>query len=169
MKTPKIHFIIAILSLAGFGSTRLPAAEQSARDALETLRGDVKANRTAMIAQEMHLTDQESAEFWPIYRAYRSEVDRATDEIVKLILEYSDQYPNVSEDKAREMLDNYMKTEAQLLKVKDKYLKNFKKVLPATKVFRFAQLDNRYDLGVRVGMAASIPILGSSQTEATGK
>jgi hypothetical protein len=122
-----------------------------------------------MIAQEMQLTQPESDKFWPMYRSYRAEVDKATDEIVELILQYSDEYPNVSEDKAKEMLKRYRKTEAQLAKIKNKYLKSFGSVLPATKVFRFAQLDNRYDLGVRVGMAASIPILGSNQTKSREK
>jgi hypothetical protein len=145
------------------------AADESRRDGLETLRSDLKANRTAVIAQQMQLTQQESDGFWPIYRAYRSEVDRANDEIVKLVLDYSDEYPNVSEDRAKEMLDSYLKFEEQLLKLKEKYLKSFGKVLPPTKVFRFAQLDNRLDLGTRVGLAASIPILGSAQAQPGAK
>jgi hypothetical protein len=169
MKTPKRNFAIAITSVVIFWVSILGAADQVTHDAVETLRSDLRANRTAVIAQQLQLTQQESDGFWPIYRAYRSEVDRATDDVVKLILEYSDQYPNVSETKAKEMLDNYLKIESQLLKIKDKYLKNFQKVLPATKVFRFAQLDNRLDLGTRVGIAASIPILGSSQTEPAAK
>lgn len=169
MKTLKQQFTVGIASFAVCWAVVVGGADPTKRDALETLRSDLRANRTAMIAQELQLSQQESDEFWPIYRAYRSEVDKATDNIVKLILEYSDEYPNVSDEKARQMLQEYLKTEAQLLKLKDKYFKSFGKVLPATKVFRFAQLDNRYDLGVRVGMATSIPILGSNHSEPTTK
>lgn len=161
MKMLKRNILFVVAAAAIICTTTLSAAEQGARDAVETLRADVRANRTAMIAEQMQFTEQESDKFWPIYRNYRAEVDKATDEIVKLVLEYSDDYPNVSEEKAEAMLNRYRKAEGQLLKIKDKYLKSFGKALPATKVFRFAQLDNRYDLGVRVGLAAAIPILGA--------
>jgi hypothetical protein len=169
MKIRQRQITLGIASLALCWTALIGAAEQNARDALETLRSDLKANRTAMIAQELQLSQQESNEFWPIYRAYRSEVEKTTDNIVKLILQYADEYPNVSDEKAKEMLQEYLKTEGQLLKIKEKYFKSLGKVLPATKVFRFAQLDNRYDLGIRVGMATSIPILGSTHAEPASK
>jgi len=123
------------------------------------LRSDLKADRTALIAERLTLSREESDKFWPLYRSYRAEVDKINDETVKLVLEYADLYPDVPEHKASEMLDRYLKIEANLLKVKGKYLKKMQKVLPATKVFHFAQLDNRLDLGVRVGLASSIPML----------
>jgi len=105
----------------------------------------------------------ESEEFWPIYRAYRSEVDKATDQVVELVLEYADQYPVIPEEKAREMLEQYLKVEARLVKLKEKYLKKIGKVIPAPKVFRFAQVDNRLDLATRVGIASALPILGTDK------
>jgi hypothetical protein len=111
----------------------------------------------------MNLTDQESEKFWPIYRNYRTEMERLNDGLIKLILEYGDLYPDVPEQKAKEFLDRYSDGEAKLVEVKRKYLKKFGKVLPASKAFRFVQLDNRFDLGVRLGLAASIPMLPTSQ------
>ncbi len=137
---------------------------QTQQDAVETLRSDLKADRTAFVAEQMQLSDQESEKFWPVYRSYRAEVDQLTDSVVKLILEYIDLYPHVPERKAKDLLDQYTKIEERLLDVKRKYLKKLGKVLPASKVFRFAQLDNRFDLGVRLGLAASIPVLNTGQT-----
>jgi hypothetical protein len=57
------------------------------------------------------------------------------------------------------MLKSYAKTEEKLLNIRKKYLKKFSKILPPSKLFRFAQLDNRLDLSTRVGMAASIPLM----------
>lgn len=141
--------------LAGLGQ----ATAQAPRDAVEMLRADLKTDRVAMMAEEMNLTEKEGAAFWPLYRSYRAEVDKVTDHFVELVLEYGDLYPTVPEKKAGEMLSRYSKIEGQLLSTKRKYLKKLSKVLPASKVFRFAQLDNRYDLGVRVGLALRIPVL----------
>ena len=141
------------------------AADQATRDEFDALRNDLKADRTALIAEHMQLSSKESEAFWPIYRSYRGEMDKVTDGVVNLVLEYADDYPNVSDEKASEMVRKYLKLEANLLKVRAKYLKKFGKVLPGTKVFRFAQLDNRLDLGIRVGLAAEIPLMTSGSTE----
>ena len=137
------------------------AADQATRDEFDALRSDLKADRTALIAQHMQLSPKESEAFWPVYRSYRAEMDKVIDNIVNLVLEYADDYPNVSDKKAAEMVRKYLKVEANVLKVRAKYLKKLEKVLPDTKVFRFAQLDNRLDLGIRVGLAAEIPLMDS--------
>ncbi len=137
---------------------------QTPRDAVEVLRSDLKADRKAFIAENLALTPEESEKFWPIYRDYRTEVDRIADGIVKLVLEYADLYPNLPEEKASELLKSYTTAETKLVAVRTKYLKKLKAALPAAKVFRFAQLDNRLDLGVRVGLAAAIPVLPNNQT-----
>src|SRR5262249_20311404 len=129
-----------LLLLTGF------AAGQTPRDTIEVIRTDLRTDRKVLIAEQMNLTDQESDAFWPIYNSYRTEGEKASDEIVKLILEYADLYPEVPDAKANEMLKRYTKAETSLLKIKKKYLKKFGKVLPASKLFRFAQLDNRLDL-----------------------
>ena len=137
------------------------AADQATRDEFDALRSDLKADRTALIAQHMQLSPKESEAFWPVYRSYRAEMDKVIDNIVNLVLEYADDYPNVSDKKAAEMVRKYLKLEANVLKVRAKYLKKLENVLPGTKVFRFAQLDNRLDLGIRVGLAADIPLMAT--------
>ncbi len=155
--------LAVIVSLAVWLGGTLLGTAQGSREAVESLRGDLKASRTAMIAEEMQLTEKESDAFWPIYRKYRADVDKVTDRIVKLIFEYADLYPEVPDRKAGEMLREYSKVETELLSIKRKYYKKLGKVLPAAKVFRFAQLDNRYDLGTRVALAAWIPMLPAEQ------
>jgi len=140
---------------------------QNTRDAIEVLRGDLKADRKALIAEAMNLSPQESDVFWPIYGRYRAEAETVIDGVVKLILEYADLYPNVPEQKAAEMLKLYAKAETSLVNIKTKYLKKFGEVIPASKVFRFAQLDNRLDLGMRLGLAASVPLMPTGATQPT--
>lgn len=158
--------LIGFISVVVLCGTTLPAADLAPRDAMEVLRADLKADRKATIAEGMQLTEKESEAFWPIYRNYREEMDKVTDHLVELILEYADLYPNVPEDKANEMLRQYLKMEATLLEVKEKYLKKLEKILPSSKVFRFAQLDNRFDLGTRAAMAASIPLMPMPKPQA---
>jgi len=75
------------------------------------------------------------------------------------LFEYADLYPNIPEQKAGELLSQYLKMEEDLLAVKRKYLKKLEKALPPSKVFRFAQLDSRFDLGTRVALAARTALM----------
>ena len=136
-----------------------PATAQTATDEIEALRGLLKADRKVVIAEAMQLTDAESAAFWPLYRDYRTEMDKLGDGIVKLVLEYADAYPNVPEDRAGKLLKDYLALEKDLVSVRAKHLKKVAKVLRKSKVLRFAQVENRLDLALRLQMAGALPLM----------
>ena len=135
------------------------AAAQNAVDEIEIVRSALKADRKVVIAESLNLTDSESGGFWPIYRAYRAEMDKLGDGLVELVLEYADLHPNVPEDRAKAILKKLGALEAKAVAVRNRYLKKLGKVLPASKVLRFAQLENRLDLAVRVQIAAAVPLV----------
>jgi hypothetical protein len=142
-----------------------PATAQTATDEIEALRGLLKADRKVVIAEAMQLTDPEGAAFWPLYREYRAKMDKLGDGIVKLVLEYADAYPKVFEDRAAKLLKNYLALEKELVNVRAKHLKKISKVLPASKVLRFAQLENRLDLVLRLQMASAVPLVPADQAK----
>ena len=145
----------------------LPAqdtAAQTATDEIEALRGLLKADRKVVIAEAMQLSEAESATFWPLYREYRAELDKLGDGLVKLLLEYADAYPNVPEDRAAKLLKDYLALEKDLVNVRAKHLKKLTKVLPKSKVLRFAQLENRLDLALRLQLASAVPLVPTKQT-----
>jgi hypothetical protein len=57
------------------------------------------------------------------------------------------------------MLKDLGDLEKKQLATRATYLKKFSKVLPATKNLRFAQVENRLDLALRLQLAASIPLV----------
>jgi hypothetical protein len=135
------------------------ATAQTANDEFQVVRGLFKADRKVVIAETMQFTDAESTAFWPLYSDYRTEMDKLGDGIVKLVLEYADAYPNVPEDRAGKLLKQYLACEKGLVQVRAKYLKKMAKALPAAKVLRFAQLENRFDLILRFQMVSAIPLV----------
>jgi hypothetical protein len=161
MKTKSlVSTLLLVALLAAVVLSAAPrVAAQNIVDEIEVVRGALKADRKVVIAEGMNLTDAESGRFWAIYRDYRAEMDKVNDGRVKLVLEYSDVYPDVPEDRAKAMLKQYSALEAKAVAVRNKYLNKLGKVLPAAKVLRFAQLENRLDLAVRVQLAASVPLV----------
>src|SRR6266516_3960650 len=109
MKTNLFSKTTTLVALAAALLT-LPAARTAAQtvvDEIEVLRSSLKADRKVVIAEGMNLTDRKSTVFWPIYRDYRNEMDKVNDGLVKLVLEYVDDYPDVPAERAKKMLTEY--------------------------------------------------------------
>jgi hypothetical protein len=123
------------------------------------VRFTYRADRQALVGETLLLTATEAAAFWPLYRSYRADMDKFGDGLVKLILEYADLYPNVPEDRAHQLLKDYTALEEKLASKRAWYLKRAAKSLPAAKVLRWAQLENRMDLGLRLQLANAIPMM----------
>ena len=151
--------LAAILASSVLINSASIAVAQNPIDEIEVLRSTVKADRKVVIAEGMQLNEKESQAFWPIYRDYRAAMDKVGDGRMELVLEYSDQYPNVAERRAKDILKKYNALEQKALDVREKYLKKLSKVLSAAKVLRFAQLENRLDLAMRLQLAAAVPLV----------
>jgi hypothetical protein len=138
-------------------------ATQTPTDAIDLVRSTYKGDRQAFLAAALQLNETESAAFWPLYRSYRADIDQIGDSLVKLVLEYADVYPNVPEKRAQAMLKQYTALEQKLANKRAWYFKRAGRVLPAVKALRWAQLENRMDLVLRLQLAGTIPLVPTGQ------
>jgi hypothetical protein len=86
-------------------------------------------------------------------------MDKVSDGLVKLVQEYAGYYPNVPGERAKPMLKELLGLEQKQVALRENYLKKFGKVLPADKNLRFAQVENRLDLAIKLELAAAIPLV----------
>ena len=138
-----------------------PPAEESKAEAMQDIhltRALIAAERQAIVTQAMDLTPEEMQGFWPLYRQYRVEAAKVGDRIVALISSYADVYEDLSDDAADKLLKEFVSIEKERADLKAKYLSKFKKVIPARKVARFYQLENKLDITVMNEMAENIPL-----------
>jgi len=141
------------------------ASAQTDQDLIEVARSVVTADRKAVVVKEMELTEAEGKDFWPLYHEYRTEMGKITDDLMNLVLEYAKLYPNVPEEKAKQMLTTYTSVQQRQVDKRTAYLKKFSKVLPAAKALRFAQVETRLDLLVQLNLAARIPLTPIASTK----
>jgi hypothetical protein len=105
----------------------------------------------------LQLTPSESEAFWPLYNKYRSDVVSVQDRLVKLITDYAAQRDALTDAQARKLLDDFLDYQSQLLRVREKYVGRFAKVLPSIKVTRFYQIENKLDAISNLTLASQIP------------
>ena len=139
------------------------ATDSGAADAPEAQPGvlleTIRANRQALVAVNLDLSPEEAGKFWPLYDRYQKEISAIGDRVVAIVDEYTATFRNLSNDKALQLMENYLAAEAERVQVRRTYLGEFAKILPGRTLARFYQIENKMDAVLRYDMAATIPVV----------
>ena len=127
-------------------------------DEIALTRAAIQTRRQAIVTSAMDLTAPESQAFWPLYRDYRTDMAKVDDRLVDLIIVYAGNYNSLNDDMAAKLLNDYLDIERTRLDIKTQYVPRFLGVLPATKVARFYQVDNKLDKKIQAELASEIPL-----------
>ena len=148
-----------LLSMLLMGVSVVAAAmAQDEASELEFNRQVLETRRQATVASNMDFTDAEGEAFWVLYRDYRGEMAKVADRRVKVITNYRDKYENLTDADASGLLDDFFGYQKAQVDLRAKYLKKFEKVLPATKVLRFYQIENKVDSAINYELYGQIPL-----------
>ena len=131
------------------------------QEQIELDRSAIQSDRQTIVTEYMDLTPEESQNFWPLYKEYRSEATKLNDQLAKIILDYGDSYrkQNVSDEQAEQMLSDYLALEQEKLDLREDYVTKFQQILPAIKVTRYFQLENKMDAIVNFDLAGNVPLV----------
>ena len=158
-----IMTVVVALAVALVAGAPAVLGQVSETDQLEQLRAEIQADRQAVVAANLGLTDAEGAAFWPLYREYRGETAKVGDRLQKLIQDYAKVYDSATAEQAKAMVDEMLSIKQAELKVKETYVPKFRKVVPEVKVARFLQIENKIDALINVELAADIPLIASGK------
>jgi len=134
-------------------------------DQIELTRANIQNRRQEIVQQIMELTPTESEKFWPVYRDYRNEIARVSDQRVELIEKFVNQAATMSDEQSEKLLHQWFSLREQQIGVQKKYAGKFRKLLPGAKVVRFYQTENLLDTIVSANIQASMPVAGDSVSQ----
>jgi len=158
----KLRLLAAVLVL-GSSAAALRAAEPpsgaASEASLDVLLNAIRANRKALVAANLGLTDAEAAGFWPVYDRYAKEIAALGDRQVAVIQDYTASFSALSDEKAMKLVSEYLASEADRVAVKRAYVDEFAKSLPGRKLARLYQIENKMDAVIRYDLAATIPVV----------
>ena len=115
--------------------------------------------RNTQLALFMNFTQEEKEKFWPLYREYRTAMAKVGDKRLAIIVEYADNVDNMTDPRAKNLLDRSLNVEKEFIQTKERYVRKFRKILPDIKVVRVMQLENRMDIAVDMKVAEGIPLM----------
>lgn len=153
--------VLYAAAMAALLMSPVALAQDAPADNRAILLEKVRADKKLLVAANMSLTEQEAAAFWPVYESYQKEWDGMNSRTKDTIKRYADAYNTgtVSDETAKSLLDEVLATEAAELELKKSYVPKFSKVLPAAKVARYYQIENKIRSAVKADLAGGIPLV----------
>ena len=134
------------------------ATAQTVKDSLEVTRQAVESQRRILVSGALPLTDAEADAFWPLYDAYEKERRPLDERANKLVADFLAGAAALTDAQAKAMIEEALEVEEGRLRVRRAYLSRMVKAIPARKVARFFQIDNKLDSVVRADVAKQIPL-----------
>jgi hypothetical protein len=171
MKAPLLALVLTNLALSSLALPSLAVAQvnpafSDLNEATEEARSVMQTERRTIVAQGLALTVDEEKAFWPVYDRYMADMKAASDLRVKVITDYAASYDNLSDDTARQLLENYLKYQSNTLDIRKSYVRKFRKVLPEIKLARFYQIENKIDSITNFVLAREIPLVPTAPSSA---
>jgi hypothetical protein len=140
----------------------LPAlAQDKPADNMQILRDKIKADKKLLVAGNMDLTESEAKEFWPIYDDYQKDFHKINERLGALLKSYAADYNDktMTDEKAKKLIDESLSIDQDELKLRSSYVPRLTKVLPATKVARYLQIENKIRSVLRYDLASVVPLV----------
>ena len=131
------------------------------KEEIELTRAVIKVQKKQLVAKNMNLTSLEKDKFWTVYRAYQDKMESVNERRVKVITDYADTLKSgsLTDEKASDMLDEYLSYERMRLITKQSFVEKFNQFLPSKKVARFFQIENKLEAIINFDLARQIPLV----------
>jgi hypothetical protein len=99
--------------------------------------------KRAFVQQELDISEEEGVLFWPVYQRWESEKQRLRKEAFGSDADRK-KPADMTEPELNLFIERQMEWKRKELALQDQYLKEFRKILPASKVARLLHVDERF-------------------------
>lgn len=158
---PRVPLVVALVTLlyclppdaAAQGGPTEGNFEKAARLIAEGTR--------ELIAEEIEMTDAEAERFWQVYERYGQEMELLGDQYIRMLETFYDRYLRgvLDEREANRMIEEYLALQIGMLRVRQKYLGEFRKVIGGLRTTRLYQLQNKVKAEADAALAEVVPLV----------
>jgi hypothetical protein len=158
MKNRKsVLFAASLATLVALGSP-VASQAQSAYDDTQQLIAQIQADKRAIVLRSMELDDAQVTAFTPLYDAYQAKSKLLAQRGVDLVDAYASNYGSMTDDAAKKLLKDWFALVDDENDLVQDTAKKIGKVLPASKVVRFVQIENKLNTVMRLPAVRAIPL-----------
>jgi hypothetical protein len=127
---------------------------------VELMRANVRDQKAEIMGSVMQLNIDDAAKFWPIYSEYDAELTKLNNLRVHNITEYAENYSQMTDEKADELIQSALDYQKQRGELLAKYYERVKQALGSITAARFLMVEHQLLLLIDLQIASSLPIVG---------
>jgi len=154
--------LIALAAAASLGAAQGVLAQSSGEismsDQEQLLVSQIQTDKRAIVLPALQLTDAEVQFFTPIYDKYQAEMKKLFTRSSEILNKYASNYDSMTDDAAEDILKQAFAVREDRNDVLKDYARRLGKKLPATKVLRWVQIENKLMALVDWQMAQIVPL-----------
>lgn len=150
---------IALTALAAFGAAEASLAQAvNTRDQNELIISQIQTDKRAVVLSALQLNDTQVAAFTPIYDEYQREMKGVMTRGTDVINKFAANFGSMTDDAAKGIMKDFFKVRNDRNALLEEYAKKFGRVLPATKVLQWVQVENKLNTLLDAEAASIIPL-----------
>jgi len=152
---------IMMFCLVALTAAPIFAQDQATDTNMQILLDKVKADKKLVVAANMDLKEPEAKAFWPMYDDYQKELQGLNDRLGKTILAYADAYnkKTLTDEQAIQLTREALAIDQDEITLRKSYAAKLGNVMPAKKVARYLQIENKIRAAIRYDLAKGIPLV----------
>ena len=158
-KTLAILGTLVLTHLALGQNADTATAEKTTKDYIDLLRKDIRKEKSSVVDQAMGLDSAQKAKFYPIYEKYEKELSMIWDKRMANIKKYAENYPDVSDAVADQLVASAQASQAARSALWKKYHGQIKSALGAKVAARFLQVENALSNLIDLQLTSVIPLM----------
>ena len=160
-KSMKTVFFLTLVGAITMWIVSPVVSQDKPADNTQILRDKVKADKKLLVAANMELTESEAKGFWPVYEEYQKDLTTIYQRMARLIESYAADYRanTLTTEKAKKLINELVAIEKADGGLQATYAPKLSKVLPAKKVARYLQIENKIRAALKYELAANIPVV----------
>ena len=160
-KSMKVTFLMALVAAAMLMAVSPLVAQDKPADNMQIMLDKVKADKKLVVAESMGLTEAEAEAFWPVYEEYQKGLAAINERLGKLIGGYAKDYnaDTLTDEKASKLIEESIAISKAEVELQASFVPKLNKVLPAKKVIRYIQIENKIRALINLSLAAEVPLV----------
>ena len=161
MKENKTSTILTLLAVIVLISSSASVFAQNYTDSMKKFAEEIKNDKKTLILANMVLNEEQKESFLPIYEEYQAELLKINERIVSLIQNYASAYNSnsITDNTATQLLSEMNSISSREAEMQGEFSKKLLTVLPAIKVAKYMQMENKIRAVLNYELAAQIPLV----------
>jgi hypothetical protein len=141
-------------------SPEVDAQKKNTDAYIALLRRDVKQEKAEAMGSMMVLSAEDAAKFWPIYNEYDVALSKLNDQRVANIKEYAQNYNQMTDEKADELIRKSMEFRKQRAELLANTYEKVRQALGGMTAARFVVVEDQLLLLIDLQIVSSLPVVG---------